>query len=193
MDPAVVSRVRDPLVGRDLLIGLLSGIVRLMIVIIGIRVSATPAISWSTAAESLQSIPHFVNVALAFQLSASIVTALIGVVVLLLIRLVVRKTWIAVGLALLVAIPLSGAPIGWELIFVLAAPLVGLTVFLRVGLLAYATIFFTDVLVRVPLTLDPAVWFFGRSLLVLLMLAALATYAFVVSLGSRPAFGSTVA
>jgi Protein kinase domain len=187
------GRVRDPLVGRDLLIGVLAGIVRLMIVIVGIRVSATPAYSGSTAAESLQSIPHFINIALPFELAASLVSALIGVVVLLLIRLVVRKTWIAVGVAILVSIPLSGAPFGWELIFVLAAPLVGLTIFLRVGLLAYVTIFFTDVLVRVPLTLDFNAWFFGRSLLVLLMLAALATYAFVVSLGSRPAFGGSAA
>jgi len=110
-----------------------------------------------------------------------------------LIRLVVRKTWIAVGMSILVAIPVSRASLGWPLIFVLAAPLVTVTVFLRVGLLAYVAAFFTDLLLRVAVTLDPNAWYFGYSLVVLLIMAAVAGVAFLVSLGGRPAFGASPA
>jgi hypothetical protein len=92
-----------------------------------------------------------------------------------------------------VAIPLSAAPFGWELVFVVAAPLVSLTIFLRVGLLAYFSVLLTDLLFRVPMTLDPDAWYFGHSLVVLLIIATLATYGFVVSLGGRPAFGGNAA
>jgi predicted Ser/Thr protein kinase len=187
------GRLRDPLVGRDVLIGMLAGIVRAMIVIVAISTGAVNAYSaYSVSAlESLSSIPRFINIVLPFQIGSSLVTGLISLFVLLLIRLIVRKTWIAVGLALLVAIPLAAAPFGWELVFVIAAPLVSLTIFLRVGLLAYFSVLLTDLLFRVPMTLDPDAWYFGHSLVVLLLIATLATYGFVVSLGGRPAFGGS--
>ena len=111
------------------------------------------------------------------------------------IRLVVRKTWIAVLVGLFVAIPFvpggSSAPFGWELIAVMATPLLAAIVFLRAGLLAQCAMLFTEVLVRVPLTLDPDAWYFAYSLVVLLIVTALATYGFLVSLGGRPAFGGS--
>jgi hypothetical protein len=72
----------------------------------------------------------------------------------------------------------------------MVTPLITFLVFVRVGLLAQCAMIFTDVLVRVPMTLDPDAWFFGNSLAVLLMLAGLAVSAFLVSLGGRPAFGT---
>ena len=41
-----------------------------------------------------------------------------------------------------------------------------------------------------PLTLDTRAWYFGQSLMVLLLIGALATYGFLVALGSRPVFGA---
>jgi len=121
--------------------------------------------------------------------------ALGGAFLLLVTRLVVRKTWIAVLVGLVASIPFvpggSSAPFGWELIGVMVGALLTLTLFLRIGLLAEFAMMFTDVLVRVPLTLDPDAWYFGNSLVVLLIVAGLAVYAFVVSLGGRPAFGDS--
>ena len=192
------GRVRDPLVGRDLLIGMLAGLIQVTIAIARFRVSerAAPVDTLFRALESLESVPHFTNIALVYQVLSALQYALAGAFLLVLIRLVVRKTWIAAGIAILVAIPFApggSPPLGWELIFVIAGPLVGLTVLLRFGLLAHCVSLFTGVLVQVPITLDPDAWFFGNSLVVLLILAALATYAFVVSLGGRPAFGGNTA
>ena len=74
----------------------------------------------------------------------------------------------------------------------LAPPLLIAMTFLRVGLLAQFAVLLTDLLIRVPLTLDPDAWYFGNSLVVLLGFTALAMYSFLISLGGQPAFGSTV-
>jgi serine/threonine-protein kinase len=192
----LAGQVRDPLVGRDVLIGMLAGIISRILVLIPITTGTASGASTTyntSTLESLGSVPHFLNLVLPFQLAYSLVGALAAVSVLLLIRLVVRKTWIAVGMSILVAIPVSRASLGWPLIFVLAAPLVTVTVFLRVGLLAYVAAFFTDLLLRVAVTLDPNAWYFGYSLVVLLIMAAVAGVAFLVSLGGRPAFGASPA
>jgi eukaryotic-like serine/threonine-protein kinase len=188
----LAGRVRDPLVGRDVLIGMLAGVIRLLLVLVPISARGASAYS-PTTLESLQSVPRFLNVVLPFQFANSLVGGLAAAFVLVVITLIVRKTWIAVSLAILIAIPLSRVAFGWPVIFVLAAPLLTYTVFLRVGLVAFIATYFVDVLFRVPVTLDPSAWYFGNSLVVLLGLAALAIGAFLISLGGRPAFGSSSA
>lgn len=74
----------------------------------------------------------------------------------------------------------------------LAPPLLIAVTFLRIGLLALFALLLMDLLIRVPLTLDPDAWYFGNSLVVLLWFAVLATYGFLTSLGGRPAFGGAV-
>jgi hypothetical protein len=191
------GRVRDPLVGRDFLIGMLAGVVQAVIIIARFQISdrTAPANTLITALESMESIPHFTNIAFAFQLLNALQFALAGAFLAVLIRLVVRKTWIAAGVGLFVTMPFvpgGAASFGWELVFVVAAPLLIFAIFFRVGLLALFAMLVTGVFVRIPITLDPDAWFFGRSLVVLLLLAALAVYGFLVSLGGRPALGGSV-
>ena len=66
----------------------------------------------------------------------------------------------------------------------------GLTVLLRIGLLAHVAMLMVEYsLTWMPLTLDGDAWYFGWSLLVLLAVAAFATYGFLAALGGQPAFG----
>jgi serine/threonine-protein kinase len=188
------GRLRDPLVGRDVLIGMVAGLVQVTITIVRFWINdrTAPAETLLTAVESLDSVPRFVNIVLTYQALNALIFALAGAFLLVLLRLVVRKTWIAVlvlSLPTNTLVPGGGAPFGWESPFVMAIPLIALAVFLRVGLLAYCATVFTDVLVRVPMTLDVDAWFFGHSLATLVILAALAVSAFLVSLGGRPTFG----
>jgi Protein kinase domain len=196
----LAGHVRDPLVGRDVLIGMLAGLIQLVLVLVPISVGATSAYSNVTLdsnahLESLQSVQRFLNVLLPFQVVYSLMGGLATVFLLVVARLIVRKTWIAAGVVMLLAIPFSPASLGWPLIFVMATALVGIAVFLRVGVLALVAggAFPVGVLLRVPVTLDPAAWYFGHSLVVLLILGALAVYGFLVSLGGRPAFGGSPA
>lgn len=190
----LTGRLRDPLVGRDVLIGMVAGLMQVTIVVARFRLGerTAPADTLLTAVESLESLPRFVNIVVTNQVLIALQYALAGAVLLVLLRLIVRKTWIAVLMLSLPTNPFAPGgvtPIGWETPLVVAMPLIALAVFLRVGLLAHVAMFFTGVLVRVPMTLDPDAWFFGNSLATLLILAALAVSAFVVSLGGRPAFG----
>ncbi len=64
--------------------------------------------------------------------------------------------------------------------------LVGVAILFRFGLLALgASGFSASLLQRLPITLDPGVWYFGRSLFGLTLLMALALYAFFTSLGGK--------
>jgi hypothetical protein len=190
----LTGQLRDPLVGRDVLIGMVAGLLQVTITIARFRINerTAPADTLLTAVESLESVPRFLNIVLTYQVLNALVYAVAGVFLLVLVRVIVRKTWIAILLLSLPAntlVPGGGAPFGWETPFVMAIPLVALAVFLRVGLVAHVAMIYTDMLVRVPMTLDPDAWFFGHSLATLLILAALAISAFLVSLGGRPAFG----
>jgi serine/threonine-protein kinase len=190
--------VRDPLVGRDVLIGMLVGVVQVALVIARFRISgrAAPANTLIAALESMESIPHFTNIAVAFHLLNALQFALAGAFLAVLIRLIVRKMWIAIGVGMVVGMPFvpgGAAAFGWELVFVVAALALTFALFFRVGLLALFAMSLTAVLIRVPVTLDPDAWYFGHSLVVLLILAGTATCAFLVSLGGRPAFGESPA
>jgi len=191
------GRWRDPLVGRDVLAGLLAGIIRTGAVIVRVRLAhrSPPDVFFSPALESLRSVRHFVNFALAFQLVNALDYALGALFLLFLIRLIVRKTWIAAGIVALLGIPLGfrgGGPLlYWEPIWIVGSALFGIAILLRLGLLPYFVMWFvTGLLTSGPaLTMDLGAWSVGTSLLTLLVVGALSGYGFTVALAGRPAFG----
>ncbi len=72
----------------------------------------------------------------------------------------------------------------------------GVSVFLiiRLGLLALASCFVFQfcLLENFPLTTQASAWYAGISLAGILLMAAMAFYAFYTSLGGQPIFGSAV-
>jgi hypothetical protein len=69
----------------------------------------------------------------------------------------------------------------------------GVTVILlrRLGLLwLVAAIVFNSILTTFPLTTQASAWYAGISLAGILLMAAMAFYAFYTSLGARPVFGA---
>jgi serine/threonine-protein kinase len=190
------GRVRDPLVGRDVLAGLLAGIIYMGLVIVRFRFThrAPPEIFVTPALESLRSVRHFINIALTVQVLSALEYSLAALFLLLVIRLFVRKTWIAASLVAFLSVALASGggnpPSGWELIYMMGGGLFGVTILLRLGLLVYVVmLLFTGLLARGPVTLDLDAWNVGTSLVTLLVVAALATYGFTVALAGRPALG----
>jgi serine/threonine-protein kinase len=191
------GRWRDPLVGRDVLAGLLAGIIRMGMTIVRLRLTRRPPpdVFLSPTLESLRSVRQFINIALAFRIIDTLEYALGALFLLFLIRVIVRKTWIAVGIVALIGLALGrgGDPLsGWEVTWVVAGTLFTLTVLLRLGLLAYVAtlLFFLGLFTRGPVvTLDLDAWNVGMSFVTLLLVAALAIYGFTVALAGRPAFG----
>ena len=114
------------------------------------------------------------------------VTALAGLLFLLLLRAIFRNTWVAAGAVVFVLARTGCTALqSWEHgAYTLFISIVVAVLLLRLGLVAYASSLLAQFfLTRFPLTLDTNAWYFGSSTLILLMIAALATYVCVVVLG----------
>jgi hypothetical protein len=125
---------------------------------------------------------------------SAVLFAMTFLFMLVLLRMVVRKQWLAAALwCLLVGGPLVGehALVGWVAGLVRAtAMLFALT---RGGLLVLATLLFVMfVSFEVPLTLDLTAWYASRGWPVVLAIAALAAYGFHTSLAGKPMFGRSL-
>jgi hypothetical protein len=195
------GRFRDPLVGRDVLLGLLAGILFALLnrlAIIGPAWLGLPSVRPDQFAGP--PIEMFVltglrsAVGLVFSvLSGSLVVPMGILVLLLLTRIALRRTWLAV-LAIAAVIPLSGAITTGNLYvdFCIGAAGFFLHVLLlfRVGVLAIIVAEFAgDLLSAFPMTFDTGSWLFGLTLLALGILAALAVFGFRIALAGRPAIG----
>jgi len=195
------GRFRDPLVGRELLIGSAAGA---LIALLGRLSSWIPATLGGAPAlpdlshwtlESLRgTVPAFV--ALAGIHTEQLLEIIFPVTTLLIFRLLLRRTWPAVMatslLAMVLFFPDSGGAPGYAVGFALALTLSWLVLF-RAGLLAFATMFCVTALVeQMPLTPHPAGWYLGAMLLALAVIVAPALYGFWTSQAGRPLFRDEV-
>jgi serine/threonine protein kinase len=179
------GRVRDPLVGRDLLVGMLAGtattVASLLIIMMDNRAPSEEALAPALA--SLRSSRLFAS-RLVFLALDSVQFALGGLFMLLFLRLVLRRTWVAVVVLVLLNVPLTAW--NWSLSAVLyALATAGLfgTVVLRIGLFAVVVMLATErLLTRLPITLDFDAWYIGSSVFVLLLVLGVALWAFRLTL-----------
>jgi serine/threonine-protein kinase len=187
---------RDPLVGRDVLLGAAAGILLIVCYLGGLVLArwlgrpgalTVPFVHGSTLTFMNQVYFRlFVN-----QFSA-VLFAMVFLFVLTLLRMALRRDWLAlVAWAVFAAAPIGAEDptLGW--IAGTARALLLLFVLTRGGLLPLATaLFFMFVLIEVPITLDVTAWYASRCLPVVAVLAALAIYGFYTSLGGKPLFGT---
>jgi serine/threonine-protein kinase len=190
------GRFRDPLVGRDILIGAVSGVAVALF-----RESEFIASRWfgfrspapfTSTLDGLGSWRQFASLAVFVHVEA-LSLALAWLLILLLLRIVVRDNKLATLGAIIVVLPLVTLPGNYLLIDLSLAGLVAaLSVFvlLRFGLFALVVeISFANALTRLPITLNSSDWYAGRSLVVLLCLTALIAYGFHASFAGRKLFG----
>ena len=186
------GKVRDPLVGRDILYGTLLGLGWASVYYGGylfdIRLGERPQLPQPSLLEGIRG-------ALAMWLGHA-VGAILGVMmfffVLVFFRVVVRNRWVAAGLfVLLFAVPkilasnhrLVDTPV-WILIYLIAAVAV-----VRFGLVVLAVATFTaDLLLNLPWTLDFSDWYAPASVCIVLSIVALAGWGFSTALAGQRLF-----
>jgi serine/threonine-protein kinase len=181
---------RDPLVGRDVLLGVLgagaaAAAARLLHAVPGwIGLPADLQTSWDAP---------FTEGAADLLLTAqfALQIALRDFFFFFVLCLVCRLDWLAAGIALVVWCSpplLVGGEYAWlETLADVGFYGLGLVILFRFGFLAYVAYNFTDAVLKyMPLTTDPSAWYAGTSTLSLLTLAALAAYGFFVARGRRP-------
>jgi hypothetical protein len=124
---------------------------------------------------------------------------LAATLLLFLLRLILRKDWLAfLGAGLLLSIAGLGFA-GSEQVSILLALLRAvlcngliLFVLVRYGILAAVALFYTaNVILDFPMSLDFSRWYSGSCLAALLVILGLAAYGFYSSLGGRPIFGDS--
>ncbi len=183
------GRVRDALVGRDLLLGSLFGVVQATLIWSGIAIarrfgSVEPIPLMPTLDPLLSS--RFVVTSFMSFLYSSITAALAFFILLFLLRLLLRRDWLAVVVFLAIA-TLAGA-VGQDLPLVagamaLVGAIVALVALLRFGLVAYAVSNFVAAALTVgfPLSVDPSRWYTSASVWAVLALTGAAAYGYYLA------------
>ena len=191
----LAGRFRDPLVGRDALAGLLLGSAWTLAFVLSNALPCWFNLPGMTpvppARGLLVGIPMTAGYLLEY-LEGAIQRGLAITSVLVLAQVLTRRRWLAgaLGVLLLVALSLSGENYAVELPAGIVVAALTIFVAVRYGILALCLAFFANlVLTQAPLTLDLSRWYAGRGLFAVAVVAALAVYAFRLSLGGKPAFG----
>jgi serine/threonine-protein kinase len=187
------GRWRDPLVGRDILVG---GLTDLTTSALGTLRHLLPIwiglpLPHSTSADlfGLEGLRHSIsNVFLAVQ--GPLLTTVVTLFLLLMLRLPLRRTWAAAtALVVLMSLPRILSATNPEIDVPIALLAAGLEIFVlvRFGMLALLSGYvFGSVLWSAAYTWDLSAWYMGRALLHASLVAALALYAFRISLAGRP-------
>jgi tRNA A-37 threonylcarbamoyl transferase component Bud32 len=188
----LAGRYRDPMVGRDILIGALLGVFLTLVHQLGVIVPPllgqpppAPLVTWPS---SFTNVPFH----LLMELPVAIRDGLQLYFLLFLLVLLVRRAWLACVcvFVVLLAYNLIQEPefnLFWAALMG-ATVLATLFVALRFGLLAVtAGLFFCYFLYQVPLTLNPSAWYRWQSLIYLLWPILLASLGFLIARKRRPA------
>jgi serine/threonine-protein kinase len=186
----LVGQLRDARVGRDLLVGVATGVTFVLITsadTLASLVTGTPL-----GQPELSNMQHFVGARYALSnmlrmIPNAMQSAMLGAFMYIVLLAIVRRRWLAgsIVFAVIAAVVLveAGDDGLWLslLVIALVAPLT-LFVFIRFGLLAIATALATNQLLQIsPLTADLSLPHAGISSVALLLVAGLAAYGFHVS------------
>ena len=181
---------RDPLVGRDILFGVVLGIVWILVfqihAIPEMHMGAAPFLS---STEALMGGREALGAWLR-QWPQSIQTTLVFFFVLFGLKVVLRKEWIAAIVFIAIfALPrvLTGAYVAVELPTQILVYGIAVLILLRFGFVSLACAIFTvNLMDNVPFSADFSTWYMTTSILALLSVAALAGWGFYHSLGGEP-------
>ena len=178
---------RDPLVGRDVLYGVVLGILLTVLAAIAPLLRGNSASPLFPPLDPLRG-PRALLAAMMISVPASIFSALLFFFMLFVLRQVLRKEWIAgvVFAALLTASTALGTNTPVD--YLISAVAFGLyaTVLLRYGLLAAIVASAVEEFIGIGGTLDFSSWYAGMAAIPFVVVAILAIHGFRTSLGGRP-------
>lgn len=188
------GQLRDPAVARDTLYGIALG--TLWLLLFAIRSVITRAAGLEPGGggtEFLQGARSTLGMWLT-HIPASIRATLMFFFILFILRVVLRNKWVAaaVFVALWTAVQtLGSAHPASEIPIVIAVYVIAAVALTRFGLITLAAaVFTTDSIGGVPITLNPSIWYFGSTVLVVGAVVVLAAWAFQASLAGRKLFSA---
>lgn len=184
------GRFRDPLVGRDVLLGGLAG-AAIAAVLVG--ASALNGISeanpvdpsfgkslWSSVSFSIGTPANACGILLAYLGVLSVLTGIL------------RWRWLGLAATGLFLVASAGPRDFQEFSLSVLYALIFLAVLTRVGLVAAVSFYIVQITLGTSPPFDFTQWYAGRALIALLVPIALLVCGFYVSLGGQPIFGSAL-
>lgn len=192
-------RFRDPVVGRDILLGTLFGVVSSLLehqeylVEKGLgRIPGRPTGFSLYALEGMRG--SFATVFASA--TAALTSALVIFFVFFVFRLIFRKSWIAaIAMSLLYCIPSFGAANPWidALLFTFPFILAFLLILQRYGLVCLAALFFADQMANnMPIVSPLNAWFAQGGVVAIVVLIVVAAYGFQMSRAGKPLFATSL-
>ncbi len=191
----MAGNYRDPMVGRDLLMGGLFGLIHGACIPLGVLITrgfgfeAPPIITMNVL--TLGSSRRLLAVFLNSNLVVSVFVGFAFLFFLLLLYIILRKEWLATLALFLIAlaIEISAFAFGGPRLFWITSFLIATTLTIlvsRFGLLATMAAQLTFFLsVTYPMTTDFSAWYAPSTIFALLVALGLAIYGFYISLGGR--------
>ena len=184
------GQVRDPLVGRDILFGVILGIVWILVFQIRyipmMRLGAAPGLGATAALMGgREALGAWLQ-----QWPQSIQTTLIFFFILFGLKVLLRKEWIAaIAFVAIFALPrsLTSTYVKIEMPAEIVVYAIAVLIVLRFGLVPLACAIFTiNLMANIPFSADFSAWYMPTSILALLSVVALAGWGFYHSLGGQP-------
>jgi predicted Ser/Thr protein kinase len=195
----MAGSIRDPMVGRDVLLGGLLGVLHSSLIAFGVLLphwlGSHSAPTMTSNVLTLGSIRMMLAVLLNSSIVSSVFVGFAFLFFLLLLYIVLRRELLAeIGLFITaLAIELSAFASAGPRFYWIASIMISLVIVIavaRLGLLAtmVAQLFFFLTMVY-PMTTDFSVWYASSTVFALTILLALAIYGFYTSLGGQRVFG----
>jgi hypothetical protein len=192
------GRFRDPLLGRHVLVGALGGIGFTFLFS-----SVEYILGWLGKPPGLGGINSLYHPSVSYAASNYLSVILdafvspVGILlIILLLRVMLRRQWLAVTvfLSILFAVGFAGEPdyglaSGLFMVVFMGTFVMVLT---RFGLFTGLVCIVFSSWGSFALTLDPSSWYFGRTLVTMLVFAAIAIYGFAISVTGRQLFKDSV-
>jgi serine/threonine-protein kinase len=195
----LVGKWRDPLVGRDVLFGVLLGIVYALLIVIYeyANLRGSVPVLGEFGLEHLNGFRAFAST-IAVLLVDEVSGSLVFLLTLFLVRMLLKKQWLVAAVWVIgwVAVRFMRANfldsdvlkittgVFWLLLFTILV-----FIMLRLGFFALVVaIFVLDAMINSFFTTDFSAWYGQSSLAIVILIAAMALWGFRVSLGSRSLF-----
>jgi serine/threonine-protein kinase len=195
-------RFRDPLVGRDILIGSVIGVFMTVALHLGeylpglAGMSTPPPLFSEWSFESVLGMRHAVTAAIGAHVM-SVQNTFFGILLFLVLRLLLRRTYLAITVATVISAGIFYTGHGNLYVYLLVLSLVMAffwSAFFRFGLLTVIVAFSVyRVLLVLPLSFDLSSWRVEITLLAVLLVMATAVYGFRAALAGRPVFRDQLA
>jgi serine/threonine-protein kinase len=200
----VGGRWRDPLVGRDILVGVSVGAflanlgwLRTWLFPRLTGMPGSPPEIYLSTLEALRRGAHLVTALAIDHTNAILNNALLIVLILVILRLLLRRTWLAVAVLFVLGIgaywPAYSSPTVY-LIFISLSLVVFIGVLFRYGFLSVVvTSAVGALLTGIPMTFQVSSWTFGGTVAALALVLGLAIYGLRIALAGRPLFRDELA